>query len=386
MHTCELCDFSSDLSSDLKRHLETKKHIKKEYLLSVKTKKNDKNMLPFFSDNISNVPNLSPNFNAPIKEMSLKCNDIPNNFHEHENKEIDISDDEKSIESNISNIKKCKNMFLCDCGKSFNHRQNLHTHRKKCKDLKYIETISMLTNKIDTLTKEMEEVKKHTILPINSTTSSNNTNTHSHNTTNSHNNTANILNQKSINVVAYVNQNYSDAKPLIPLKEKDVMQILYVDESCGHSLEEIIIFQHSKYLLDKFLGEFIVTKYVKQDPKKQQIWSSNIKKLTFLVRHVLNKTDKVWLKDSNGVCITKHVITPILAEIRKLIDVYIKLCNEKMHLPHTPTSDFDKFHNIGFHGVKILYEIDQKILHHKILLYIAPYFQLDGIPKITELD
>jgi hypothetical protein len=37
-------------------------------------------------------------------------------------------------------------------------------------------------------------------------------------------------------------------------------------------------------------------------------------------------------------------------------------------------------------GMKILYEIEQKILHHKILLYIAPHFQINGITKIMELE
>lgn len=382
MHTCELCDFSSDLSSDLKRHLETKKHIKKEYLLSLKNKKiigtkiND--------SNFSYIPSeMEVKNHTQLKEMTTICTDIlhkNDNFNEPEKSKTETLNDENPSEIYISDIKKNKNGIFCDCGKSFNHRQSLYTHRKNCKDLKYMETISKLTNQVDMLTKRMNQIEQ---IPESTISASHNTNSHnSTNNINSHN----TLNQKSINVVTYVNQNYNDVKPLMPLKGKDVMQILEFDESCGQSLEEMIVFQHRKYLLDQFLGEFIINKYVKKDPKTQQFWSSNIKKLTFLVRHVLNKTDKVWLKDSNGVCITKHIITPILAEIRKLIDIYIKACHAKMQLPHTPTSEFDKLHDSGFHGVKILYEIDQKILHHKILLYIAPYFQIDGIPKMLELE
>lgn len=385
MHTCELCDFSSDLFSDLKRHLETKKHIKKEYMMSVKNKKNEKNMLPFLNDNGNSVT--QSNGNNDLK--NVKMLPLEDNIVSKLSNLNNIDSDKNSESENVVNTKN-----ICSCGKQFNYRSGLSRHKKTCKNLLQSQiiinqsnTISTLTSQLDTINKqiqEMQQTQQQLQQQIaKSEFSYNNVNTHSHNnTTNSHN----TLTQKSINVVAYVNQNYNDAKPLTPLKEKDVMQILNFDESCGHSLEEMIVFQHSKYILDEFLGEFIINKYVKEDPKKQQIWLSNFKKLTFLVRHVLNKTDKVWLKDSNGICITKHIITPILAEIRKLIDVYIKLCNEKMHFPHTPVSEFDKLHNSGFHGVKILYEIDQKILHHKILLYIAPHFQLDRIPKMIELD
>jgi hypothetical protein len=333
------------------------------------------------------LDNLSLKTNDPIKELSLKCNDMTKKNYDHDIEIFETLTDDNSLDNNISDIKKCKNVYSCVCGKSFNHRQNLHTHKKTCKDLKYTETIVNLTTKLDTLTKEIENIKNQTVLANNSTITALNKDDHSNNITNSHNNT-NIVNQKSINVVTYVNQNYTTANPLLPLKEKDVMQIITFDESCGHSLEEMIIFQHSKYLLHEFLGDFIINKYVQKDPKKQQIWLSNFKKLTFLVRHVLNKTDKVWLKDTNGVCITKHIITPILEEIKNLIDVYIKACDKKMHLPHTPINEFDKLHSSGFHGVKILYEIEQKILHHKILLHIAPYFQIqiNNDQKMIELE
>lgn len=81
----------------------------------------------------------------------------------------------------------------------------------------------------------------------------------------------------------------------------------------------MIIFQHSKYLLDQFIGDFIVDEYKKNNPAKQQIWLSNIQKLTFVVRQVLNNTDHIWLKDFNGICVINHVIRPILQEVKKNI-------------------------------------------------------------------
>ena len=159
------------------------------------------------------------------------------------------------------------------------------------------------------------------------------------------------------------------------LKEKDVMKILAYDESCGHSLEEMIIFQYSKYLLNQFIGQFIVDEYKKKDPNKQQIWSSNVLKLNFIVRQILNQTEHVWLKDINGICLEKYIISPILEEIKLIMKNYIKDC-------YTDMSSNDVIETLGNKptiAMKIIYEINQKELHKKILDFIAPHFQLVGI-------
>lgn len=80
----------------------------------------------------------------------------------------------------------------------------------------------------------------------------------------------------------------------------------------------------------------------------------------------LNK-ENVWLKDINGVCITRHIIDPFLKEIKSILQKYVK--------------NFTKIEdnqNKGISAVKIIQEINEKKLHQKILKYIAPYFQLES--------
>jgi hypothetical protein len=103
--------------------------------------------------------------------------------------------------------------------------------------------------------------------------------------------------------------------------------------------------------------------------------------LTFLVRQILNKTDKVWLKDLNGVCVTKHVIDPILEEIKTMMQNFMKECDKLMQEPDIPLYEFDKINNNRSYCLKVIYEINQKILHHKILMFIARYFEIKGTPQ-----
>jgi hypothetical protein len=96
-------------------------------------------------------------------------------------------------------------------------------------------------------------------------------------------------------------------------------------------------------------------------------------KLTFIVRQILNK-ENVWLKDMNGVCITKHIIDPILKEIKKMLQKYIKLCEN-----HDGKSfeKIEKEQTNGMRAIEIIKEINEKELHKQILKYIAPHFQLE---------
>jgi hypothetical protein len=60
------------------------------------------------------------------KECDFKCSKL-SNYNKH------LSTRKHLILTNTSNVLTQKNSkFVCDCGKTYNHRQSLHTHKKKC--------------------------------------------------------------------------------------------------------------------------------------------------------------------------------------------------------------------------------------------------------------
>ena len=59
-------------------------------------------------------------------ECDFKCSKL-SNYNKH------LSTRKHLILTNTSNVLTHKNnKFVCDCGKTYNHRQSLHTHKKKC--------------------------------------------------------------------------------------------------------------------------------------------------------------------------------------------------------------------------------------------------------------
>jgi hypothetical protein len=304
----------------------------------------------------------------------------------------------KEIQTNIINndieeqyIKR----YICECNREYSTRQNLWKHKQKCTERHTKIELSVTKKELNDIKLTLAEVQK-TVAKI----ASNQTpqsiilqplntqqeqlqnqpiTTNSHNlTTNSHNVVGNNVqnnNQKVINVYQYVNSNYNDAQPIKMLEKQDVDKLLIVDKNIKHSIEDLLIFNQTKYKLDSFLGEIIINAYKKEDPEEQQIWTSNVIKLTFIVRQILNKTDKTWLTDKKGVCLTKHIIEPLLKEIKKLLQKYVKALEEHQELKSL--EEIEKSQNKGTFAVKIIYDINDKSLHKKILRYIAPHFQLE---------
>lgn len=89
---------------------------------------------------------------------------------------------------------------------------------------------------------------------------------------------------KHVSVITYLNTNYTEAKELKMLKSKDVTKMFSGEDIDNYSIEEIITFQQSKYMLDEFLGDVIIKKFTNTiNPKQQQIWISDIARLKILI-------------------------------------------------------------------------------------------------------
>lgn len=434
MYNCDLCNYMTDRSNDLLKHYKTPKHIRNDYLNSLKILDKHEDNKDNGNETLKVAKKLEKCFQNGTSDTKI-CHQIDNSVFlgEKNNKkntkkcvnkstimetEINNTDNLDVLESNpkISNFNKnnkcqtieinldeysdnelitTEKIHICECKKIFETRSGLWKHRTKCNVKEHVLQINKLTTEMELIKQTLNKLTEHTLNQNNTNalpttnfgnlTNSNNqlTNTHSNNLTNNSNNqlTNNNLTkttkntQKIVNVYNYITSNYNDAPNITMLEKKDVTKLLKVDKNIKHSMEELLVFNQSKYVLDKFLGEIIINAYKKEDPDEQQFWTSNIQKLTFIVRQILNKKDKTWLHDKNGTCLTKHIIDPLLKEIKKLLQKYVKLLdtdNETKTL-----NELEKSQAQGMFAVKIIYEINEKELHKKILRYIAPHFQLE---------
>jgi hypothetical protein len=377
----------------MKKHNNTKKHIMREYQLS----SFDDKRVAFLSSlpscestiNIKNAT-LENNYNENCiknnmidEKMLTKCENIIN----IKNATLENNHNENCIKNSVTEkIPKKKNKsandmtnnipkHICECGKEFSHHSSLSRHKRSCFNILPHTQNNTQAHEIEALKAQINKMQK-TIDELNEKT----TNQQLINTTNSNNkvcseNTVNTINNKTINVYTYLNSAYNEAPPIKMLESNDITKLLAYAELGDHSLEDMIVFQHGKHLLSQFLGEFILKGFKKSDPKKQQFWISDVPRLNFIVRQVINQNEAVWRPDKKGVCLSKYIITPMLEAIKILLIEYSKLCKSKMQ--SVDISQCEKISEQNKNSIEVIYEINQKILHHKILNHIAPYFQLE---------
>ena len=138
---CEVCNFSSPLSANFKRHLKTNKHFKNEEKARFENEK--KNNFP--SDLLQNPPkseesssnllqnpsNLLQNPSKIIQNMTKTSRKL--NKYE----KSDIHSKKSDIDSKISDIDS-KNQYICEnCSRQFSRKDNLKRHMAtRCKATK----------------------------------------------------------------------------------------------------------------------------------------------------------------------------------------------------------------------------------------------------------
>ena len=64
------------------------------------------------------------------------------------------------------------------------------------------------------------------------------------------------------------------------------------------------MFYFERNNLPEILGKAIVEEYKKDDPNDQSMWSSDVSRLTFIVKSVMGKSKSKWVSDKNGVHFT----------------------------------------------------------------------------------
>jgi hypothetical protein len=424
MFNCELCLYSTDRSSNLKKHCETKKHILRVHHESQKNNTNvqtDLTVPPMVTpdikicqqiDNLSNkkLKNdkiLHQNVTPTVTFDTKTCHQIDNfvanvtrtvtdNPEYNLNKTKDMKDNELTLEENI------KKQYVCSkCLKSYTCRQHLWRHNKQtpnCEPSIERQEIQTLKNQMNIILEKMnlnQQLNNVNVLKtsndnnIISTIASNNNNSNNmvaKNITNVHGDNVVTNNNQKITVLNYVEQAYPDVRALPMLGPKKAIQLLLnAEQDSDHTIIAFFIYWNKIYQLHEFLGEIILKEYKTKIPGEQKIWVASVQKLSFIVRQSLNDKD-IWLKDKQGVVINQRIITPMLEEVKKMLQNCVKDVKEKSHDRNIPFDEFEKLQDEGMESVKIIQKINKKTLHQQILKYIAPHFQLRGTIELIDED
>ncbi len=205
-------------------------------------------------------------------------------------------------------------------------------------------------------------------------------------------NSAGGIIQRSMNTMSYLLLNYNDAPGLTQLSDYSIMS-KNVD-----SLINDLIFYYKKNKLDKHIGDFIVQQYKKKEPELQSIWSSDVDRLNYFIRELINdsgnnsdniiilKTKKTqtkcdknkfqWVIDKKGIKMTEYIIDPLLNYISTIGTAYLQQKNKQINEGFDIHKDAKLLEDIQI-VASINCDIKNNTLSKNINKYIAPHFYLE---------
>ena len=138
--------------------------------------------------------------------------------------------------------------------------------------------------------------------------------------------------KKSMNTMSYLLLNYNNAPRLQSLPDYSIIT------KDTETLIKNLIHYNKHGTFEKYIGDFIIKQYKKEDPKLQCLWSSDIERLNYFVRELINckennehinKNNKEgnelsWTIDKRGLKVKKSIIEPLLDYIIIIGNKYLQ--------------------------------------------------------------
>ena len=210
-------------------------------------------------------------------------------------------------------------------------------------------------------------------------------------------NSAGGLIQKTMNTMSYLLLNYNNAPCLTHLSDYSI-----ISKNIDYLVNDLIHY-HKKNKLDKHIGDFIVQQYKKKNPELQSIWSSDVDRLNYFIRELINDTNQTepkiravtdknkiiknnkdtdikfqWIVDKKGIKVTEYIIDPLLNYIGNINTNYLQQKNKEINEKFNIQNDMKILEDLQV-VASISCDIKNKTLSQNINKYIAPHFYLEKV-------
>ena len=341
-YKCDKCNYITKRQDNYNRHIKSNKHLKNVTRLTNNESINKNNLLlrPKTPQNAPKRPKTSKMrpkiFEEPLELGQLNC------------------------------VNQVKQKIVCEyCDMEFCRTSNLMKHKKICTNLKtknmeesYKSEIEILNTKVDKYKSESyhykEEINYYKQMLRE----------------------AGGLVKKSVSSLTYAMDNYNNAPAI---KTITIQEIDSFDNSEKKIVEDILSSYKHK-TLGKYLGDFILKLYKKDDPKDQSIWNTDDNRLTYLIKELLNNESSNWIVDKKGIKTQTYLIEPLLAHIKSLLVSY----QTNFNIPDIGKNsiELEMMLENSKKIIELTNDIDDGFVSKDILKHISSYLKFNG--KIIE--
>lgn len=162
----------------------------------------------------------------------------------------------------------------------------------------------------------------------------------------------------------YLMVNYNQAAPLLLLDNFSIF------EEGDVELLELLLDAESNDEFYAFVGKALIKTYKTDDPKDQQLWNSDDDRLTYFIRRNFE-----WTIDKKGIKTGDLIVEPALKHFSNILKKFLN--SDIPRGKHVSTDHVLADHKRRTLATKILIDVENGSIRHKVLKYIAPYLYLD---------
>ena len=360
-----------------------------------------------------------------VKRHEVKCLENPDNKNEQKTEKTTTK--KVNQDNNISTTKLTTHLDALKCGaceQIFTRKSSLTRHKKSCTALKIQEKLDKVVMENDLQIVELKTknevnlVKKELEMKDKLVEELQRENEYLQNMLEM---AGNAMYQTTMSAINHANTYYTDAKPLEKIsvnevkkiayenilareKENRIKYIKYADSYTDNSDDTLdsdysdqsdideesikdpdtvrdkimsdILFQYRHKNLPRYIGDIIVQLYKKECPFKQQLWATDVNRLTYVIRQLLYGKESKWIVDKGGKYILEYLIQPVMDELKNLSIEY----RENYTSPN-----IRKVLNVNKLSTELVIDIDSNKLGKNILKAISPHLHLGKNQKVKKV-
>jgi hypothetical protein len=115
---------------------------------------------------------------------------------------------------------------------------------------------------------------------------------------------------KSVDALTFLMTHRKNAPELKELTHEKAQDMLIRE----NRLYDYLMRHNEENTLDQYIGEIILKYIKKENPEEQSVWNSDVSRLTYLIRDIVDESP-TWLRDPNGAMFNTKIIMPVINEI-----------------------------------------------------------------------
>lgn len=171
-----------------------------------------------------------------------------------------------------------------------------------------------------------------------------------------------------------ITEKYPDAPAL---KEIDAGILKTIGDGSESDISEEIFYHVSNRSLHKLIGGLVVTVYLKKKPQDQSLWNTDFSRMNYFIKKFISEKHSVWTPDKGGVETVKKAIDPLLTEMRKIVKCYLASNDLEKAI------DKERAYRILRRSYTVMEMIDTGTLREDILRYITDKFHYGGNGSVS---